>query len=404
MRSTAALAIGIAALALALAAPAAAATYVMMTDEDLVDQAPLIGLVSVIRTDPVRDQAATDYLVQLVRPLKGNVPGEMVVRVLGGVGPDGARLTIPGAPEFQVGQRAILFLKDRDDGMFGIVQWMLGAFHEVREAGRSLAVRDLSQARELSPPDRGQRRPDRPRNFDRFADWLSDRAQGLFREKDYEADVVGASPAISAPYTLLGKARWFTFDDDGTATWVTRPTGQSGMTGGGFKQFQQALAAWDGDPSTVINYAYGGTSGTNGDLRAMDGVNMIQFDDPNDYISGSFDCSRGGVLAMGGWWSLDSGTFGGQTFGRIVEGDIVTQDGSGCFLSGHGGADGAEVFTHELGHTLGLGHSCGDAASGACDTADKDNGPCARSLTGTAVAPSSPRTTAPASSPSIRGL
>jgi len=55
----------------------------------------------------------------------------------------------------------------------------------------------------------------------------------------------------------------------------------------------------------------------------------------------------------------------GIPFNKIVEGDIVIQDGLGAcgtfdftYLS--------EVFTHELGHANGMGHSCGDQSTGSC--------------------------------------
>ena len=38
------------------------------------------------------------------------------------------------------------------------------------------------------------------------------------------------------------------------------------------------------------------------------------------------------------------GLFGGRSHNRIVEGDVVTQNGVGCLLAMHGGADAAETF------------------------------------------------------------
>jgi hypothetical protein len=283
------------------------------------------------------------------------------------------------APRFTKSERALLFLHPHADGTYRISQFMLGAFHEVRAGEYRLALRDLSEARPVPlQAQEAETGPERPRDLERFADWLADRASGRQRETDYTVDDGSLGSAAVAPFTLLDDAgvpaRWFTFDTQGSVPWQADFNGQSGMNEGGFSQFQQALAAWTNEPSTPISLQYTGTTTATGGLLNGDGVNAILFDDPNGELSGSFDCSSGGIIAIGGWWSTGAtGTFGGTQFNRIVEGDVVTQDGVGCLLGRHGGADGAETFTHEVGHTLGLGHSCGDGASGTCSPgSDKD--------------------------------
>src|SRR5262245_2425749 len=94
------------------AAPALATTMVLGTDEDLFGQAELIveGTVVAVVPSPA-GLPATAYRVHVERALKGRtVESELTVRLPGGVGADGRRLVIWGAPEFQKRERVLLFL------------------------------------------------------------------------------------------------------------------------------------------------------------------------------------------------------------------------------------------------------------------------------------------------------
>ena len=75
-------------------------------------------------------------------------------------------------------------------------------------------------------------------------------------------------------------------------------------------------------------------------------------------------------LAIGGpfFSCTDTHTFNGETYHRALEAEIITQDGSSIFFSGSTNTSqvAAEIFGHELGHTLGLGHSCGDVVTSRC--------------------------------------
>ena len=88
--------------------PAAATTYQMMPDAALADQAAVV--VEVGSWAPIRRRSAaspsTDYLVEVNRVLKGDLPGStVVVRVPGGVDPArGWGCKIWGAPRFAEGE------------------------------------------------------------------------------------------------------------------------------------------------------------------------------------------------------------------------------------------------------------------------------------------------------------
>ncbi|HTQ80842.1 MAG TPA: hypothetical protein VMM92_12660, partial [Thermoanaerobaculia bacterium] len=194
---------------------------------------------------------------------------------------------------------------------------------------------------------------------------------------DYFVDLPQSSLTnLQGKFTLLEDSglhlRWFEFDTGRSVTFYGNQNGQLGVPGGGFAELQSALAAWNSDPLTPVQYVYGGMTAASGGLKDFDGVNAVLWNDPNQEIDGTFDCASGGVLAFGGPWydPTDTARFNGETFIRIAGADVVTNDGIDCFFdrSQNPSKDAAEMVTHELGHTLGLDHSCGDSSSPNCRT------------------------------------
>jgi hypothetical protein len=360
----------VAALSL-LALPAGATTYQMMSDQALADQSPaaIQGRILGVEPAPVSGRPATDYLVEVERVLKGDLPGStVVVRVPGGMGTAGIGLKIWGAPAFKEGEKAVLFLAPAEDGTYRLMHLMLGAFHERRTATGSVALRDLSEAHEVTP-EGVEKEVEGIRDTGRFADWIADRAAGIVRERDYMVGSGGSGSLGQAiePFTLMESSlgsniRWFRFDQGQGVSWRVHNSGQSGL---GLEQtiasFKVALNAWVSDPATNINLTYVGTTDANGGFAFSDNTNTILFDDPykddpENAVEGRFGCRSGGVIAIGGPYFFESTRpYKGRQYHEAVEADIVTNDGTSCLFSDPLAAQ--EVFAHELGHTLGLSHA-----------------------------------------------
>src|SRR5262249_12643265 len=156
----------------------------------LVDSSPLVveARVRSVAAAPVA-LGTTDYGVEVTRVLKGRSPGgELVVRRLGGVNPEGEALEVWGLTHLGIGDRAVLFLIPNDDGIYGVNQLVMGAFREVEVGEERVAVRDLDGASELRQEAGAWKSvagADRPRDVEGFVTWIAARAGGRTAVADY---------------------------------------------------------------------------------------------------------------------------------------------------------------------------------------------------------------------------
>jgi hypothetical protein len=353
-----------ASILLLAAATASATTYVPVSDENLARQAAVVARVRVVQVDPgpANRAPATDYLVEVDELVQGYLSGStVVVRVPGGVRADGLGFKIWGAPEFQPGDEALLFLDPGADGTYGILHLMLGAFYARRAGEVKAAVQDLSEAHNLNG-DSGDESS--VRDLDRFVNWLTDRAAGIERNQDYWIErPSGLSTGHSKAHTLLSTpdnvpARWFAFDSGKSVAWRMHSDGQPGLELTQTEdRFKAALDAWTSDPTSSIQYVYAGLTDASNGMGVSDKVNALLFNDPKGQVPGNYDCKTGGVIAFGGaYFYASTQDYRGQRFHDIFEGDVVVNNDTECLFKNNPSA-AEEVFAHELGHTLGFGHA-----------------------------------------------
>ncbi|HVF34224.1 MAG TPA: hypothetical protein VND91_02755 [Candidatus Saccharimonadia bacterium] len=370
------------AIAIALVAvvpPVAAYSYRMMRDDTLLAQSPTVFVARIVRRIPSGSNAdglvmETRYELAVSRVAKGAVPANVLLSLPGSpAGVPGLR--VPGIPQYEPGETLLLFAEPLSKGTYRPVQLMLGVFREVTVQGNAYFVRDLHRGRSVDHAANAEF--GNPRHGARFIAWLVAASRGEVRPQDYLVELSLEDRPKFTPLTIPYNGvetptRWRKFDQGLNENWFATVQGQPEMVTDEYAQLQQAVAAWTNDPTSNIRLAFAGLiasdTGDGTATQSRDNVSAVVWNDPDNDIPGAYDCRSGGTLAYGGPFVSGLHAHAGANFWTIVEGFVIVQNGAGCEFDGHGGADGAEVLAHEIGHTLGLAHACGDSESPPCAT------------------------------------
>jgi len=313
----------------------------------------------------------------------------IVVSVIGGLDYEtGNTLHVTAAPTFSDGDTVLLFLTHDDTSGVEINQithFALGAFHKM-----DITSQDATSAQQVSSvfirtmdisgvEDDGTEVS--VRKYAEFIQFIvkqiSVGTESSDDEIKYQSKTTFSGLKTSPHFPRFNTfkyqqntIRWRIFDEDlsGSVAWSSLESGQIGLEGGAAIEIKQAMTAWNDQPNTPINYQSGPPTDSLSAFYYSDNINSILFEDPKNVIAGKYQCGIGGTLALGGWWTNgDEYTFRGIQFTEIIEADIVLQDGIGCWFSRQTdpSASYSNLITHEMGHTLGLDHSCGDS-DGSC--------------------------------------
>ncbi len=389
-------------VALLAAAPVTAIVYLVPTDESLVDRSPIIvyGTVGPARPGPPHEShPTTDFSFHVEQVLRGapklDDRNTMTVRQAGGVTPGGLARMIVGLRPLASGDRALLFLDPHLD-VYRTVSFGLGMFVETPAPGGSVLLRDAE-----GPPqadvDRGVpgatgAATTMPRDARRFRRWVSDRSSDSVRRPDYFVAHRPVEPAaVVSAYNLLrpsfcGHAnaleRWREFQDGETVNIVVQAEGMPGIPNGGLAGVRRGIQAWNDAPDSNVRLTMTLSDLPGQELQLAGDqfenyFNTLVFEDPLDDEPGTWAIDDHWVL---GWTAIsipcEAAFSGGPPDEEllhpvphhpegalaypIIDADITTENGLAKWLETKSDPDIyiAELIAHEVGHLLGIGHSC----------------------------------------------
>jgi hypothetical protein len=324
---------------------AGALTVRPMSEAQLVHASDLIvaGTVRDVRSGARRGRIVTWVDVRVERGMKGRTNGDEIRLTEPGGRAGGRRLVIPGVPSWQVGERVVVFARATPEGLLHTTGLVLGKFVVHDAASGTAAVRGAGPGA-VSEPLAGFE--------ERIRTAVGDAGNGEVPD-GYAADqppVVASAPfqiGLSDGQGGLLRGRWVEAECGVPVEYSLGNVDPVLGAAATRTVVQQALAAWSTPPDASITLALGPDLSITSPEFLW--ANTIVFEDPfNEIADDLVDCT--GVLAIGGFLAPDTGA----AIERIVQGFVVMNHGvSACIDQ----AGVAETLAHEIGHTIGFGHS-----------------------------------------------
>lgn len=345
-------------LATLCATPLAASTIQFHTDAQLIARSARVvhGRVVAQRAARAGTNGRTIYTVttlQVIEDLTGS-PGDVVeIWELGGVIGNEV-LYVGGAVEFEYGQEVVVCLEPGPHG-YRTVAMGFSKFDVLRDGATATLKRRTGDALVVGGAVVAERTLDEFRGL----------ATQVTGKAPRRADP-SAARVVAQPFTkLVGEPGWrWRQADQRIPVKYYRDVGAPAplLSGDGVAEINVALAAWTNPTTASIILQYAGTT-QELDPRGgwvntpSTGSAVITFEDPDNEIGG-------GVLAIGGGSASvgTGGTVGGTLYDGFDIGFVIFQNAVNLSPNFRQSQDFTRILTHEVGHTIGLGHTQDDGS------------------------------------------